>query len=88
MKISLSQKVAIGTFFIAGIGVLLITIVSFDQVKRYVRKNILRSLKFELFENEKQLNKDISDIKKDIRLLINSEQISEIYRATKKQIWL
>ena len=85
MRISLSLKVAIGTFFIAGIGVLFVSILSFIQIKEYVKANILDTLRFELNEKAKQINKDIDSMKKDVNLLINSEQISAIYRAVQNK---
>ena len=85
MRISLSLKVAIGTFFIAGVGVLLISILSFTQIRDYVKENMLTSLQFELREDAKQINNDIKSMKKDVALLINSEQISAIYRAKKNK---
>jgi len=65
MQISLSLKVAIGTFFIAGIGVVLISILSFTQIREYVKENMLTSLQFELEEDAKQINNDINSMKKD-----------------------
>ena len=81
MRISLSLKVAIGTFFIAGIGVLLVSILSFVQNREYVKENILSSLRLELKEDAKQIKSDINSMVKDVNLLINSEQIAAIYRA-------
>ncbi len=81
MKISLSLKVAIGTFFIGGLGVLLVTILSFAQISSYVKENMLSTLQFELKEDAKQIKSDINGMKKDINLLKNSEQIGAIYRA-------
>jgi len=81
MKISLSYKVAIGTFFIAGIGILLVSFLSFIQIRDYVKENMLSSLEYELGEDSKQINKDIETMKKNVKLLINSEQIAAIYRA-------
>jgi len=82
MKISLSLKVAIGTFFIAGSGILLVSILSYTQVRTYVKENILSSLRFELDGDAKQLNKDINNMIKDVKLLTNNEQIPAIYRAS------
>ncbi len=81
MKISLSVKVAIGTFIIAGVGILLVSVLSFTQIREYVKENMLSSLSFELDEVAKQINKDIEGMKKDVRLLVNNEQIAAIYRA-------
>jgi len=81
MKISLSLKVAIGTFFIGGLGVLLVSILSFTQISTYIKENMLSALEFELDEDAKQIKNDINGMKKDVKLLINSEQIEAIYRA-------
>ena len=81
MRISLSFKVAIGTFFIAGVGVILVSILSFFQIRAYVKENLLSTLQFELNEDSKQLTNDLESMKKDVKLLINSDQIAAIYRA-------
>lgn len=81
MKISLSIKVAVGTFFIAGVGVLLVSILSFTQISSFIKENMLSALRFELNEDAKQINSDIDGMKKDVRLLINNENIEAIYRA-------
>ena len=81
MKISLSFKVSIGTFFIAGVGVLLVSILSFTQISAFIQENMLSALRFELNEDAKQINSDIDGMKKDVKLLINSEHIEAIYRA-------
>ena len=81
MKISLSLKVAIGIFFIAGAGVFLISMLSFSQMKGYVKGNILKSSQLELNENAKVLKKDIAGMIKDVKLLTNNEHIEAIYRA-------
>jgi len=85
MRISLSLKVAIGTFFIAGIGVLLVSVLSFMQISDYIKENMLHSLEYELSADAIQINKDIDTMKKNVKLLINSEQIAAIYRARNNQ---
>ncbi len=85
MKISLSLKVAIGTFFVAGVGVLLVSIISYSEMSDYVKKNLLDSLHSELKSDAKQIQKDIEAMKKDVRLLAQNEKIDAIYRAMKNR---
>lgn len=83
MKIGLSFKVAIGTFFIAGVGVLLISILSYTQIRGYIKENMLSSLQQELNEDVKQIIQDIDNMKKDVKLLVDNEEIGAIFRAIK-----
>ena len=81
MKISLSTKVALGTFVIAGLGVLLVSLLSYTQISEYFKQNILSSLNFELNDSVHVIKKNLEDVKKDVNLLASNENIESIYRA-------
>lgn len=81
MKISLSTKVALGTFFVAGIGVLMVAFLSYAQISSYFKENILNTLAFELKDNIEIMKKNITDIKKDAKLLKFNKNIAPIKRS-------
>ena len=85
MRISLSTKVAIGTFITAGIGVLLVSFLSYTQMSAYFKQNILNSLKFELSDDIQALNSNLTEVKNDVSLLIINENILAIQRASKSK---
>ena len=82
MKISLSTKVALGTFVTAGIGVLFVSFLSYTQISEYFKHNILNSLVAELSDNAQSIQRNITDVKKDVTLLLNNENIYAIERAS------
>ena len=85
MKISLSAKVAIGTFVIAGIGVIAISFLSYSQITEYFKQNILVSLSAEVDDDVKIIQRDIASVKNDINLLVINENIQAIKRASKNR---
>ena len=82
MKISISTKVAIGTFFIAGFGILIFAFLSYSQVSAYFQQNLLNSLEFELNQDHKSMEKDLQSAKYDIKLLTKYDSMKAIIRAT------
>ncbi len=82
MRISLSLKVAIAIFVASGFGVLLISVLSYTQIRSYIKQNVLTSLESELIEHTKAIEQNLASVKKDVTLLINNENISALYRAT------
>ena len=82
MKISLSAKVAIGTFLIASVGVVIISFLSFHLMTKYFKENSLNSLNFELQEYVKNMKSDIDKIVYDANILKQSDNIIAFYRAS------
>ncbi len=85
MKISISTKVAIGTFVIAGLGVIVFAFLSYTQVREYFKQNLLSSLVLELDEYSKTINENIQGMVGDVKLFANDENIQAIIRATKNK---
>jgi len=81
MKISLPTKVAIGSFIIAGIGILIISLLSYNLMVDYFKNNILDNLHFELMQDAKKIKEDIERIRYDEQLIINDDNIKAFYRA-------
>jgi len=81
MKISLSAKVAFGTFVIAGLSVVVVSFLSYNQISEYFKQNILSSLNFELKEKIHTIEKDLENVKKDATLLVSNENVNAIKRA-------
>jgi len=82
MKISLSTKVALGTFVTAGLGILVVSFLSYSQISDYFKKNILSSLEFELSDDVQSINTNIEQVKNDVSLLILNENVPAIQRAS------
>ncbi len=87
MRISLSTKVAIGTFIIATIGVVLISIMSFSLMTKYFKENGLQSLKFELQEDTKRIKSNIEKVVYDANILAQNDDIIAYYRAFKNRYY-
>jgi len=81
MKISLPTKVAIGSFIIAGIGIFVISFLSYNLMVEYFKSNILDNLHFELMQDAKKIKEDIDRIRYDEQLVINDDNIKAFYRA-------
>ena len=81
MKISLPTKVAIGSFVIAGIGIFIISFLSYSLMVEYFKNNILDNLHFELMQDAKKIKEDIDRIRYDEQLIINDDNIKAYYRA-------
>ena len=81
MKISLPTKVAIGSFVIAGIGIFVISFLSYSLMVDYFKSNILSNLHFELIQDAKKIKEDIDRIRYDEQLVINDDNIKAYYRA-------
>jgi len=81
MKISLPSKVAIGSFVIAGIGIFVISFLSYNLMVQYFKSNILDNLHFELIQDAKKVKEDIDRIRYDEQLVINDDNIKAFYRA-------
>ena len=87
MRISLSAKVAIGTFIIATIGVVLISIMSFSLMTKYFKENSLQSLKFELQEDVKSIKSNIDKVVYDANIVSKDDDIIAYYRAFKNKYY-
>ena len=81
MKISLSSKVAIGTFITAAIGVIIIAFLSFNLMTQYSKKNSLKSINFELLQDKKSIDNDIKKIVYDANILSKNEDVAAYSRA-------
>ena len=81
MRISLPTKVAIGSFVIAGIGIFVISFLSYDLMVQYFKSNILDNLHFELMKDAKKIKENIDRIRYDEQLIINDDNLQAYYRA-------
>jgi len=87
MKISLSTKVAIGTFIIATIGVVLISFMSFSLMTKYFKDNSLQNLKFELQEDIRNIKLSIEKVVYDANIISKDDDIIAYYRAFKNKYY-
>ena len=85
MKIKLSTKVGLGSFFIAGIGVLIFAYLSYSQISEYFKQNLLYHLSVELESNTNDIQDAIKAIKHDVKTLSNSEEVKGLIRAYKNK---
>ena len=81
MRINLSTKVALGTFVIATIGVILISFMSFSLMTKHFQKNSLKNLKFELNEDIKNIQSSIKKMVYDAKSISEDDDIIAYYRA-------
>ncbi|ADN08687.1 sensor histidine kinase [Sulfurimonas autotrophica] len=81
MRISLSTKVAIGTFIIAAIGVVTIALLSYSLMTEYFKQNSLENLQFELKEDARSINGSINKLVYDAKILSKDDDIIAFYRA-------
>ena len=81
VRISLSAKVAMGTFIIATIGVLLISFMSFSLMTKHFKDNSLKSLQFELNEDIKSIKSSIDKMVYDAKSISEDDDIIAYYRA-------
>jgi len=81
MKISFPTKVAIGSFIIAGIGIFIISFLSYSLMVEYFKSNILDNLHFELMQDAKKIKEDLDRVRYDEQLIVNDDNIKAYYRA-------
>ncbi|WP_434658537.1 ATP-binding protein [Sulfurimonas sp. NW9] len=81
MRISLSTKVAIGTFIIATVGILVIVFLSFSLMMQYSKENSLEHLNFELKQNKESIHNDIQQVIYDAKVLSKNEDVAAYSRA-------
>jgi len=81
MKISISSKVAIGTFIIAGVGVLMISFLSYSLMMHYFKQSTLNSLNYELQDNIQSVHDDIERVVSDATLISQDDDLIAYYRA-------
>jgi len=81
MKISLSTKVGIGSFIIAGLGIIIISYLSYTLISEYLKENTLNNLEFELKQDAKSIKENIDNVRYDAQLLANDENIEALFRA-------
>ncbi len=81
MRISLSTKVAIGTFITASIAVAMVSFLSFHLMTKYFKQNSLASLCFELKEDSKSIKSSINKIVYDGYILSKTDTLRAFYRA-------
>ncbi len=85
MKIKLSTKVALGSFLVAGIGLLIFASLSYSQITKYFKANLLHHMAVELQNNAQDIKKSLKDITHDVFTLANSEEIIGIVRTSKNK---
>jgi len=85
MKIKLSTKVALGSFFIAGVGVLIFAYLSYSQISGYFKQNLLYHLSVELESNANDITDAIKSLKDDIKAISTSEEIEGYIRTSKNK---
>jgi len=83
MKIKLSTKVALGSFLVAGIGVLIFASLSYHQITTYFKENVLRHLAVDVQNNANDIELSIKNIIHDVKMLSKSDEINGIIRASK-----
>jgi PAS domain S-box-containing protein len=83
MKIKLSTKVAIGTFLVAGLGVLFFAYLSYTQITQYFKDNVIRHLSVDVENNANDIRNAINIISHDVKQLATSEEVKGILRASK-----
>jgi len=81
MKISLSSKVAMGTFIIAGVGVILIAFLSYSLMRDYFKQNTLDNLSMELNQDARTIKENLDRVNYDIHLLASDDNVKALYRA-------
>ncbi|WP_457748380.1 ATP-binding protein [Sulfurimonas sp.] len=81
MKISLSTKVAIGTFITASLAVAIVSFLSFHLMTKYFKQNSLANLRFELKEDSKNIKSSINKVVYDAQILSKTDTLIAFYRA-------
>jgi len=81
MRISLSTKVALGTFISAGIGILLISLLSYTLMSNYFKQNALNTLKHEMQQDVKSIKENIDSVYYNINILSKDENLKVLQRA-------
>jgi len=85
MKIKLSTKVALGSFVVAGIGVLIFALLSYSQITKYFHDNILRHISVDVENNANDIQASIKNITHDVLMLSKSENIAGVIRASQNR---
>ena len=85
IRFKLSTKIAIFTFILSFLGILSLSIISYNQAKFIFNNNLTNTLKFETQKTKNYIEQSISETKKDILFLSNSEAIGGILRTTKNK---
>ena len=81
MKIKLATKVAVGSFLVAGIGVLIFAFLSYSQITKYFKNNMLYHLSIELDNDANDIEQSINSIVDDVLMISKSEEIKGIIRT-------
>ncbi len=85
MKIKLSTKVAIGSFVVACIGVIIFALLSYSQITKYFQENILRYLSVDVENNANDIESSIKNITHDVLTLSKSENIQKVMCASQNK---
>ena len=85
MKIKLSFKVALGSFLVAGVGVLFFAYLSYSQITQYFKTNLLHHLSVELEGDVKDIEYSLKNMQNDVKTITNSEEILGLVRASKNR---
>jgi len=81
MRIKLSTKVALGSFLVAGIGVLIFAFLSYSQITKYFKVNMMNHVSAELDSNADDIQDALADIVHDTLVMSKSEEIQGLIRA-------
>ena len=85
MKIKLSTKVALGSFVVAGVGVIIFALLSYSQITQYFQENILRQISVDVENNANDIKASVQDITNDVLMLSKSENVKGVIRASQNK---
>jgi len=85
MRIKLSIKVAFGSFFVAGAGVLLFAYLSYSQITQYFKENLLHHLSVEVEGNAKDIEYSMQNMINNLKTMATSEEILGLVRASENR---
>lgn len=82
MKIKIASKIALGTFFTAGVGIALFAFIYYKQTFNLFQANLQYSLSQNLELQAQDIYSNIDSLKENMLLIANNEAIKGIIRAS------
>ena len=82
MKIKIASKVALGTFFTAGVGIVLFAFIYYKQTFNLFKANLQYSLSQNLELQAQDIYSSIDSLKENMLLIANNEAIKGIIRSS------
>ena len=82
MKIKIASKVALGTFFTAGVGIILFAFIYYKQTFNLFKANLQYSLSQNLELQAQDIYSSIDSLKENMLLIANNEAIKGIIRSS------